>query len=223
MVQIKLKRKGFELLQAFKQINRYKRDSFRDLFKFIQIFIISNGNETKYFSTNELSEEKSNYKFAFTWSDRDNNSINNLLSPKGEKESFVQSFLTKCHLGKMIAKYMIIQKSNQEIKIFRPYQYYATEEILKLIETTNKSGYVWHTTGSGKTLTSFKVAQEIKNNIHKIDKVFFVVDRRDLESQTKSRFKEFDSDEDILDVNNTRKLITSIKSDKNELIVTTIW
>ncbi len=222
MVQIELKRRGGELKKAFNQINRYKRDSFRNLFKFIQIFIISNGNETKYFSTNELSEEKSVYEFAFTWSDENNIPINDLLSSKDEKQSFAQSFLTKCHLGKMISKYMIVQKSDREIKILRPYQYHAIEKILKLVQTTNKSGYVWHTTGSGKTLTSFKVAQEIKNSIDKIEKVFFVVDRKDLESQTKGAFNAFDSDEDILDVNNTRTLIKSIKDDKNELVITTI-
>ncbi len=222
MVQIELKRQGIEHKKAFNQINRYKRDSFKDLFKFIQIFIISNGNETKYFSTNELSMEKSVYEFAFTWSDEKNSPINNLLSPKEDKESFAQSFLTKCHLGKMISKYMIVQKSNREMKVLRPYQYHAIEKILKLVEDTNKGGYVWHTTGSGKTLTSFKVAQEIKNSIDKIEKVFFVVDRKDLESQTKGAFNVFDSDEDILDVNNTKTLIKSIKDNKNKLVITTI-
>lgn len=222
MVQIELKRRGNNLKEAFNQINRYKRESFKNLFKYIQIFIISNGNETKYFATNEYSEKKANYKFAFYWSDENNNRINDLLIKIDEKDSFTDSFLQRCQLGKMISKYMIIGKIERDIKILRPYQFYAIEKTLKIIKDTNKSGYIWHTTGSGKTLTSFKMAQEIKNSIPKIDKIFFIVDRKDLNSQTEEEFSKFDSDEEILKTENTNSLIKNIKNDKKSLIITTI-
>ncbi len=222
MIQIELKRRGGELGEAFRQINRYKKESFKNLFKFIQIFIISTGNETKYFSTNEDSGKHANKKFAFTWTDKDNNPINSLLTEENGKESFVQSFLKRCQIGKMIAKYMIISKNTGFIKILRPYQFYAVEAILDRIENSKLGGFVWHTTGSGKTLTSFKAAQEIKNTIKKIDKVFFVVDRRDLNSQTLDEFRDFDSDEDIFDTKNTNALVKKIESNDNELVVTTL-
>lgn len=221
MVQIELKRKGGELSKAFKQINKYKEESYKDLFKFIQIFIISTGNQTKYFSTTDETE-KLNSKFAFYWSDEENNRINDLLKEENGKKSFVDSFLKPYQLGKMIAKYMIISKKDETIKILRPYQFYAVEKILKRIKDTEKGGFVWHTTGSGKTLTSFKAAQEIKNNIDKIDKVFFVVDRRDLNNQTFAEFQSFDGDESIISIKNSKELIKEIKSDSNNLVITTL-
>ena len=222
MVQIELKRRGGELGEAFRQVNRYKKESYKNLFKFIQIFIISTGNETKYFATNEDSAERANKKYSFKWTDKNNKIINSLLTNENDKESFVEAFLTRCQLGKMIAKYIIVSKGYENIKILRPYQYHAVEAILERVEKTNKGGFIWHTTGSGKTLTSFKAAQEIKNSIKKIDKVFFVVDRRDLNSQTLDEFRGFDSDEDIFDTKNTKSLIKKIESNDNELVVTTL-
>ncbi|BDV02944.1 type I restriction endonuclease subunit R [Candidatus Hepatoplasma crinochetorum] len=231
LVQIELKKKGINLEEAFKQCHRYKMN-FNEMFKFIQIFIISNGSETKYFATNNKNEEhdSNSYKFSFNWTDQNNNPINFLLKNVNKKESFCNAFLSPCHLFDMIFKYMVIQKGTQEIKILRPYQFYAVKKILEKIKiNSNKikndlyGGYIWHTTGSGKTLTSFKTVQLIRDEISEIKKILFVVDRKDLDSQTTDQFNNFARTEgEIKSVSKTIELKKELFNDKREIIITTI-
>ena len=167
LVQIELKKRGLELKKAFNQINRYHRHSYRGLFQYIQIFVISNGVNTRYYANNkELS-----FKYSFSWKDKDNRNISNL-------EEFANIFLEKCHLSKMISKYIVLNETEKALMVLRAYQYYAVEAILDKALNTKQNGYVWHTTGSGKTLTSFKVSQ-ILSEEENIDKIIFVVDRKD--------------------------------------------
>jgi type I restriction enzyme R subunit len=151
LVQIELKRRGLELKEAFNQINRYQRHSYgadNGLFQYVQIFVISNGVNTRYYANNRKQE----YKQTFYWADQDNN----LITPL---EDFTDSFLEKCHVSKMICKYIVLHESDKVLMVLRPYQYYAVEAIIERVKNTDKNGYIWHTTGSGKTLTSFKAAQ----------------------------------------------------------------
>jgi type I restriction enzyme, R subunit len=169
LVQIELKRRGLELKEAFNQINRYQRHSYgaeNGLFQYVQIFVISNGVNTRYYANNRKQE----YKQTFYWADRDNNLITQL-------EDFADSFLEKCHVSKMICKYIVLHESDKVLMVLRPYQYCAVEAIIDRVKDTNKNGYIWHTTGSGKTLTSFKAAQII-TSLPTVYKVLFVVDPR---------------------------------------------
>ena len=179
LVQIELKRRGLEMKEAFNQIHRYKKHSFWSsygLFQYVQIFVISNGVNTKYFANNVF-----HYKFTNFWADKENKKITQLTD-------FADAFLEKCHLSKMICKYIVLHKSTETLMVLRPYQYYACEAIIERVKNTDKNGYIWHTTGSGKTLTSFKASQ-ILIKLPKVHKVVFVVDRKDLDSQT---IREFD-------------------------------
>jgi type I restriction enzyme R subunit len=151
LVQIELKRRGLELKEAFYQINRYQRDSYgfnSALFHYIQIFIISNGVNTKYYANNR----KQSFKQTFYWADGDNKNITNL-------DEFTSSFLERCHISKMIAKYIVLAEVPKILMVLRPYQFYAVESIVDRVRNSDKNGYIWHTTGSGKTLTSFKASQ----------------------------------------------------------------
>lgn len=182
LVQIELKRRGLELKEAFNQINRYQRDSYgfnSGLFHYVQIFVISNGVNTKYYSNNK----KQTFKQTFFWADKNNKNITNL-------EAFTRLFLEKCHISKMIAKYIVLAETKKILMVLRPYQYYAVEAIVDRVKNTNKNGYIWHTTGSGKTLTSFKASQ-ILTKLPEVDKVVFVVDRKDLDYQTSKEFNSF--------------------------------
>lgn len=208
MVQIELKRRGIELKEAFNQINRYHKHSFKGLFNYLQIFVISNGVNTKYYANNR----NSSFKFTFFWTDKENKKISNL-------DEFTDSFLEKCHLWKMITKYIVLNQNQEALMILRPYQYYAVEAILEKATSTNKNGYVWHTTGSGKTLTSFKVSQLLSQN-KKIDKVIFVVDRKDLDYQTTKEFNSFCAGA-VDGTDNTYSLVKQL-SGTNSLIITTI-
>lgn len=208
VLQVELKRRGKSLKEAFNQITRYKNTSYRGLFQYIQIFIISNGIDTKYFA----NTRDMNYKFTFFWKDKDNNKITNL-------KEFTNSFLEKYHLHKMIKEYIVLVDSEKDVKILRSYQVHAVEAILHNALHSKQNGYVWHTTGSGKTLTSFKASQ-ILSQKDEIDKVIFVVDRQDLDSQTLAEFNKF-GDGSINDVKNTSTLIKQLNS-KDKLIVTTI-
>jgi type I restriction enzyme, R subunit len=175
LVQIELKRRGLELKEAFNQINRYQRHSYsadNGLFQYTQIFVISNGVNTCYYANNRKQE----YKQTFFWAHPDNTPIKQL-------DEFADSFLEKCHVSKMICKYIVLHESDKVLMILRPYQYYAVEAITERVKDTNKNGYIWHTTGSGKTLTSFKAAQLLTQQ-PKVHKVLFVVDRADLDYQT---------------------------------------
>jgi type I restriction enzyme, R subunit len=211
LVQIELKRRGLELKEAFNQINRYQRHSYgadNGLFQYIQIFVISNGVNTRYYANNRKQE----YKQTFYWAEQDNTLITQL-------EDFADRFLEKCHVSKMICKYIVLHESDKVLMVLRPYQYYAVEAILERVKNTNKNGYIWHTTGSGKTLTSFKAAQ-ILTGLPTVHKVLFVVDRADLDYQTSKEFNYF-SPNCVDTTNNTQQLVTQMSGD-SKLIVTTI-
>lgn len=211
LVQIELKRRGLELKEAFNQVNRYQRHSYGadfGLFQYVQIFVISNGVNTRYYANNRKQE----YKQTFYWADVENNLITQL-------DDFADSFLEKCHLSKMICKYIVLHQSDKVLMVLRPYQYYAVEAIVERVKTTDKNGYIWHTTGSGKTLTSFKAAQ-ILTALPKVHKVLFVVDRADLDYQTSKEFNYFSPD-CVDTTNSTRELVDRMTGDSH-LIVTTI-
>jgi len=219
LVQIELKRRGLELKEAFNQTNRYERHSYGagyGLFQYIQLFVISNGVNTKYYANNPVKARS--FKQTFYWSDVDNKLITQL-------SSFADIFLEPCHISKMITKYIVIHQSDKILMVLRPYQFYAVEAIVERAVKTNhdlsqpQNGYIWHTTGSGKTLTSFKAAQII-TNLPKVDKVVFVVDRKDLDYQTTKEFNAF-SKGSIDGTNNTNTLVKQLVGD-NKLIVTTI-
>ena len=184
LVHIELKRRGIEISKALNQIHRYKRNSFSSgygLFEYVQIFVISNGVNTKYFANNKKNLITSEQ--TFYWSDVDNNKITDL-------SKFTETFLEKCHVSKMICRYIVLADTDRMLMVLRPYQYYAAEKIIERVTNTNKNGYIWHTTGSGKTLTSFKASQLIMN-LPEIHKVVFVVDRKDLDYQTTKEFNNF--------------------------------
>jgi type I restriction enzyme R subunit len=182
LVQIELKRSGIEMAEAFNQIKRYDKHTYGaegGLFNYIQLFVISNGVNTKYFSNNrELS-----FKQTFHWTDVDNKKINAL-------PQFAEAFLNQTHLTKMLSRYIVQNETGKFLMVLRPYQFYAVEAIVKQVATTDKNGYIWHTTGSGKTLTSFKTAQ-LLTQLDDVDKVLFVVDRKDLDYQTAKEFNSF--------------------------------
>ncbi|WP_437394898.1 type I restriction endonuclease subunit R [Flagellimonas lutimaris] len=212
LVQVELKKRGLEMKEAFNQINRYERHSFGSgsgLFQYVQLFVISNGVNTKYFANNPVKARS--FKQTFFWADRENNIITQL-------SEFAKEFLEPCHLSKMITKYIVLNTSNI-LMVLRPYQYYATEAIVERVKNSNKFGYIWHTTGSGKTLTSFKAAQ-ILTNLEDVPKVVFVVDRKDLDYQTIKEFNSF-SEGSIDATDNTSTLVKQL-SDDTKLIVTTI-
>ncbi|MBU2912701.1 type I restriction endonuclease subunit R [Reichenbachiella agariperforans] len=182
LVQIELKRRGLELKEAFNQVNRYQKHSFWSaygLFQYVQLFVISNGVNTKYFANNK----DQSFKQTFFWAKQDNTIVTKL-------EAFAEAFLEKCHLSKMITKYTVLNETHKILMVLRPYQYYATEAIIERVKNSSKNGYIWHTTGSGKTLTSFKTAQTLMG-MPKVDKVVFVVDRNDLDYQTTKEFNSF--------------------------------
>jgi len=213
LAQIELKRRGLELKEAFNQINRYERHSFTagyGLFQFVQLFVISNGVNTKYFANAPIKARS--FKQTFYWTDVNNNLITQL-------PDFTDLFLEPCHLSKMITKYIVLNESYRLLMVLRPYQFYATEAIVERVKTTTKFGYIWHTTGSGKTLTSFKTAQ-ILTNLPEVYKVVFVVDRKDLDYQTTKEFNSF-SKGSIDGTNNTNTLVNQL-ADQTKLIVTTI-
>lgn len=211
LVQIELKRRGMELKEAFNQINRYQRHSFGaegGLFQYVQIFVISNGVNTKYYANNRDQD----FKQTFFWADEENQQITQL-------DSFADAFLEKCHISKMIAKYIVLHQSDQILMVLRPYQYYAVESIATRVMTGRKNGYIWHTTGSGKTLTSFKASQLLIEN-PKVHKVIFVVDRADLDYQTTKEFNYF-AEGSVDGTDNTKALVSQLSGD-HRLIVTTI-
>jgi len=210
LVQIELKRRGNDMKEAFNQIKRYKRHSYTGLYKYIQLFVISNGVDTKYFAN---GDQELNYGFTFYWTDVDNDRITNL-------EQFCVFFLDRCNIGKMIARYMILNKTDKTLMVMRPYQVYAVENIVSRALDTSNNGYIWHTTGSGKTITSFKTSQILALE-PSINQVFFLVDRKDLDKQTLDEFNKFDPG--CVDMTNqTDKLIKQIKDSSKPLIITTI-
>jgi type I restriction enzyme, R subunit len=222
LVQIELKRRGLELKEAFNQINRYQRHSFganSALFQYVQIFIISNGVNTKYYANNR----NQSFKQTFYWTDVNNKRLSNILN------GFTDTFLDPCHISKMICKYIVLNEVHKIPMVLRPYQYYAVEALIERVKSSTKNGYIWHTTGSGKTLTSFKASQ-ILMALPQVHKVVFVVDRKDLDYQTTKEFNSFQ--EGCIDgTDNTQNLVkqfTGTYVDKkgeaknSKLIVTTI-
>lgn len=210
LVQIELKRRGLELKEAFNQTNRYHRHSYETghgLFQYIQLFVISNGVNTKYYSNNR----KQSFKQTFFRADKENNIITKL-------EDFTKEFLEPCHLSKMITKYTVLT-TQKILMVLRPYQYYAAEAIVHRVENSTKNGYIRHTTGSGKTLTSFKTSQILVENPD-VDKVVFVVDRKDLDFQTIREFNNF-AEGSVDGTDNTTNLVKQLGND-TKLIVTTI-
>jgi type I restriction enzyme R subunit len=213
LVQVELKRRGLELKEAFNQTNRYERHSYSSshgLFQFIQLFVISNGVNTKYYANNPIRGRS--FKQTFFWSDVTNKIITQLAE-------FTDTFLEPCHVSKMITKYIVLNETQKMLMVLRPYQFYATEAIIERVKNTTEYGYIWHTTGSGKTLTSFKTAQ-ILTNLPQVHKVVFVVDRKDLDYQTAKEFNSF-SKGSIDSTTNTFTLVKQMTGEA-KLIVTTI-
>ena len=208
LVQIELKRRGVELKQAYNQIQRYHKTSFHGLFDYIQLFVISNGVNTRYFANNP----NSGYKFTFNWTDAANVPFNDL-------EKFANVFFDKCTLGKIIGKYIVLHEGDKCLMVLRPYQFYAVEKILDRVENSNDNGYIWHTTGAGKTLTSFKAAQLV-SELDDVDKVMFVVDRHDLDTQTQAEYEAFEPGA-VDSTDNTDELVKRLHSN-SKIIITTI-
>ncbi len=211
LVQIELKRRGAELKVAFNQINRYQHESYdagAGLFQYVQIFIISNGVNTKYFSNNKHQA----FQQTFFWTDKENTRLSDL-------SEFTAEFLKPCHIAKMMTHYIVVTESGV-LKVLRPYQFYAAEALVERVKASADNAYIWHTTGSGKTLTSFKASQIIMK-LPKVHKVLFVVDRKDLDFQTAREFNGFCKDS-VDNTNNTHSLVRQLNDDSSKLIVTTI-
>ncbi|WP_293662823.1 type I restriction endonuclease subunit R [uncultured Phascolarctobacterium sp.] len=223
LVQVELKKRGIAIKEAFNQINRYSKESFNaenSLFKYLQIFVISNGTDSRYFA-NTTKRDKNSFDFTMNWARADNTLIKDL-------KDFTATFFQKNTLLNILLHYSVFDTSNN-LLIMRPYQIAATERILWKINSSyqakkwssNESGgYIWHTTGSGKTLTSFKAAR-LATELDFIDKVFFVVDRKDLDYQTMKEYQRFSPDS-VNGSENTAGLKRNIEKDDNKIIVTTI-
>lgn len=215
LVQIELKRRGLEMKEAFNQIQRYQKHSFwsgHGLFQYVQLFVISNGVNTKYYA----NARKQSFKQTFYWAEKSNTTIRKL-------SAFAAAFLDREHLGTMLGKYIVLNETEKILMVLRPYQYYATEAIVqRVIKPPEKdaNGYIWHTTGSGKTLTSFKAAQII-TGLPEVYKVVFCVDRKDLDYQTIKEFNSF-SKGSVDSTNNTKKLVSQFADADTKLIVTTL-
>lgn len=210
LVHIELKKAGVEISEAFRQIRRYSEHSFKNtLFEYIQIFVISNKANTKYFANNDIKK----FEHTFYWSDENNRKITNLAE-------FSEAFLKPCFISKIIARNIVLSEARKSLMILRPYQHYAVEKIVKKVGHGSGNGYIWHTTGSGKTLTSYKTAQ-ILSSMPEIEKVIFIVDRRDLDIQTVEEFNSF-SNGSVNATNNTRQLAWQLQDPKRKLVVTTI-
>lgn len=210
VTQIELKARGKELKEAVNQIERYRRTSYKELYKFIQIYVVSNGVNTKYFAN---TDSEINFGYTFYWTDENNQRISNL-------NDFTTRFLEKCYMSKIISRYMVINETDKQLIVLRPYQIYAVEALVHQATETSNNGYIWHTTGSGKTLTSFKTSQILANE-PSIKQVFFLVDRKDLDTQTFDEFNKFEPD--CVDfTNSTYRLVKNIEDSSKPLIITTI-
>ncbi|MCG3401059.1 type I restriction endonuclease subunit R [Staphylococcus massiliensis] len=210
LVQIELKRSGVAITEAFNQVKRYHKQSFTGLFRYIQLFVISNKMETRYFANSDKELLKG---FMFYWSDEANKRINHL-------KDFIDAFLSPCKLAKMISRYMIVNEADRILMALRPYQVYAVEALINQALETNNNGYIWHTTGSGKTLTSFKSSQVLAEEPD-IKKVIFLVDRNDLDDQTLREFNKFQADS-VDDTEITKKLLEQLANPSQKLLITTI-
>lgn len=218
LVQTELKRPGIEINEAVNQINRYRRFSFRGLFRYIQLFVISNSTMTKYCANinenDQLGHKQDILKsLTFFWTDENNVRINKLMD-------FTNAFLTKFHLTEILDKYFVIKDTEPTLLVMRPYQIYAVKRAFDRIMMSNMNGFVFHTTGSGKTLTSFKLATLLRDD-RRIDKVFFLIDRKDLDDQTVDEYNSFEKD-CVDNTENTATLIKALKDSSKTLIITTI-
>lgn len=218
LVQTELKRPGIEINEAVNQINRYRRVSFRGLFRFIQIFVISNSTMTKYcanINENDQFGHKQDIlkSLTFFWTDENNVRINKLMD-------FTNTFLTKFHLTEMLSKYFVIKDTEPVLLVMRPYQVYAVKRAFDRIIMANMNGYVFHTTGSGKTLTSYKLASLLRDD-RRIDKVFFLIDRSDLDDQTVDEYNSFEAG-CVDQTESTYNLVKDLQDSSKTLIITTI-
>lgn len=218
LVQTELKRPGIEINEAVNQINRYRRFSFRGLFRFIQLFVISNSTMTKYcanINENDPFGHKQDIlkSLTFFWTDENNVRVNKLMD-------FTNTFLTKLHLTEMLSKYFVIKDTEPVLLIMRPYQVYAVKRAFDRIIMANMNGYVFHTTGSGKTLTSYKLASLLRDD-RRIDKVFFLIDRSDLDDQTVDEYNSFETG-CVDQTDSTYNLVKDLQDSSKTLIITTI-
>ncbi|MGP2570521.1 type I restriction endonuclease subunit R [Ornithobacterium rhinotracheale] len=223
LVQVELKKRGVAIREAFNQVHRYSKESFNSkhsLFKYLQVFVISNGTDTRYFA-NTTQRNKNSFDFTMNWAKSDNKSINDL-------KDFTATFFQRNTLLQILFKYSVLA-IDEKLMIMRPYQIAATERILWKIQSSYNAkkwanveggGYIWHTTGSGKTLTSFKAAR-LATELPFIDKVFFVVDRKDLDYQTMKEYQKFSPDS-VNGSESTAGLKRNIEKNDNKIIVTTI-
>jgi len=223
LVQIELKKRGVAIREAFNQVHRYTKESFNaenSLFKFLQLFVISNGTDSRYFS-NTITRDKNSFDFTMNWAQSDNTLIKDL-------KDFTATFFQKNTLLNVLISYSVFDVSNT-LLVMRPYQIAATERILWKIKSSFQSktwskpesgGYIWHTTGSGKTLTSFKAAR-LATELAFVEKVFFVVDRKDLDFQTMREYQRFSPDS-VNGSDSTAGLLKNLDKDDNKIIVTTI-
>lgn len=218
LIQTELKRPGIELNEAINQINRYRRFSFKGLFRYIQLFIVSNSTMTKYcanINENNINGQKQDIlkSLTFYWTDENNVRINRLMD-------FTNVFLNKVHITEMLNKYFVIKDTEPVLMVMRPYQIYAVKMAFDRIMMSNMNGYVFHTTGSGKTLTSFKLATLLRDD-RRVYKVFFLIDRKDLDDQTVDEYNSFEKD-CVDNTDSTSTLIKTIKNPSSKLIITTI-
>lgn len=223
MVQVELKRRGVAIREAFNQVHRYSKESFNSdcsLYKYLQLFVISNGTDTRYFA-NTVKRNKNSFDFTMNWAESDNTVIKDL-------KDFTATFFQKNTLLQVLLSYSVFDVTNT-LLVMRPYQIAATERLIWKIKSSyharrwaspEAGGYIWHTTGSGKTLTSFKAAQ-LATQLDFIDKVFFVVDRKDLDYQTMLEYRRFSPDS-VNGSESTAGLKRNIENDDNKIIVTTI-
>ena len=211
LVQIELKKRGMEIAEAFNQTQRYIREAYwagQGLFSFIQLFVISNGANTRYYSNGTTGIE-----FAFPWADVANKHINEIVD-------FADAFLNHQHLTDMLTQYMVMLETSKSLMVLRPYQINAVQKIIAHVQNSEQNGYIWHTTGSGKTLTSFKASQLIMK-MSDVEKVLFVVDRNDLDTQTSLEFNAFKA-ESVDSTDSTHTLVKQLDQRHDKLIVTTI-
>lgn len=223
LVQVELKKRGVAIREAFNQIHRYSKESFngaQSLFKYLQLFVISNGTDSRYFA-NTTQRNKNSFDFTMNWAKADNSLIKDL-------KDFTATFFQRDTLLKVLLRYSVFDASNT-LLVMRPYQIAATERILWKINSARQAkdwntreggGYIWHTTGSGKTLTSFKAAR-LATELDFIDKVFFVVDRKDLDYQTMKEYQRFSPDS-VNGSDSTAGLKRNLDKDDNKIVVTTI-
>lgn len=210
LVQIELKRRGGDIKEAVNQIMRYRKHSYQGLYHFIQLFVVSNGVDTKYFAN---SDKDILYSHTFFWTDDNNIRVTNL-------KDFSVVFLARDLITKMISKFTVLNDTDKIMMVMRPYQVYATEALIRQARLTNKNAYIWHTTGAGKTLTAFKTAQILATDPN-IRKVIFLVDRKDLDSQTTEEFNKFKAGS-VDTTDRTDILVKQMKDKNRQLIITTI-